>query len=183
MIEPARCTRFLFEPTQAVGIRRESLWQNLNRHLPPNSIVFGPVDLSHASHTEQGVNLVGTDLLPYQQLGWVLGHPLSRYLQGGRFNKALSWWPMASSDSTFCGELHLQHRLPAGRPLTRLMLQCRVIKHLDMLPVELHKSLEGLCSSAGHLRPDLSVRGAKQPRSRARVDPRACTTVVPISPD
>ena len=82
--------RFPNKPPNPVWVGSQLCRQDLQSNGAIEPGILGEVDFSHSPHTQQGMNLVGADLPPYQRLGSILGHTLGRHLQGGRFNEALS---------------------------------------------------------------------------------------------
>ena len=72
--------RFPDKPPNPVWVGSQLCRQDLQSNGAIEPGILGEVDFSHSSHTQQGMNLVGANLPPYQRLGLILGHPLSRHL-------------------------------------------------------------------------------------------------------
>ncbi len=61
MIERRQHTRLALESGKAVGIGREGLRQDLERHIAPEPAVPRAIDLAHASRAKRGLDLVGAE--------------------------------------------------------------------------------------------------------------------------
>ena len=54
--------RFLFEPSQPIGVSRKGCRDNFDRDVPAQARVVGTVDLAHSSGANEFANLEGSDL-------------------------------------------------------------------------------------------------------------------------
>ena len=61
MIQRRERLRLAFEPRQAVGVRGERVWQDLDRDLAAQRRVRRPVHLSHPAFTDLGGDFVDAE--------------------------------------------------------------------------------------------------------------------------
>ncbi len=59
--ERRRRAHFALEAPPAVRVARKRLLQDLDRHLPPESRVPGPIDLAHPARTDDGDHFIGSE--------------------------------------------------------------------------------------------------------------------------
>ena len=79
VVQRRRGSRFLLEALQAVGVRRETRRQHLDRDIPPEPRIPRAEDLPHAACAEQGHNLVWSEART-----WLERHGVGIIEDGGR---------------------------------------------------------------------------------------------------
>jgi len=74
----------------AVGFRSRPT-THFYGHGPPQPCVFSPIHFPHSSGTEQGGDLIGANLAPYQNSIGLFWHFFGRYFQRRGFDKTPSF--------------------------------------------------------------------------------------------
>jgi hypothetical protein len=64
VLERGQHLGFALKPRQAVGIRGEQIWQDLQRNVAIEPAVAGAIDLAHATRTDLGDNFIGAKTRP-----------------------------------------------------------------------------------------------------------------------
>jgi hypothetical protein len=67
VIQGSNCSRFAFEPPQAIAVGRKSCGQNLDRDISPETRVAGTIDLAHSTGADETDDFVRTEARPFSQ--------------------------------------------------------------------------------------------------------------------
>ena len=71
-----------FEPAQLCLVRRQALWEKLERNLAPESLVSRQIDLAHSAGANERLDPVMTDRFAHHRAGPVVSQKLQSNFEG-----------------------------------------------------------------------------------------------------
>src|SRR6185503_9149391 len=99
MIQGRSDARFAFESAQLDLVRRQLLWEKLERDFAPESLVSCEIHIAHSANTNKRLDSVMTDRFSHHRARPGVSQKFGSNLEGGRFDK------------TFCGLITGDQRL------------------------------------------------------------------------